>query len=205
MTGWYDRHVVPRLIGCACSTRTIRGWRRRIVPLARGRVLELGIGGGLNLPFYDPARVEALHAVEPSAEQRARAGALNAPVPLEVRDGCAEDLPYPDASFDCVVSTFTLCSVDSLEQSAAEARRVLKPGGALLVCEHGLSPDRRVRRTQQRLEPVWSRLSGGCRLTRRPREALADAGFDVGGLQQRYMRNTPRFAGWLTAGEAVAV
>lgn len=201
---FYDRHVLPSLIGCACRTRAIMRQRARLIPDARGEVLEIGIGGGANLRFYDPLRVTSVHGVDPSDALRRQAAAAPRAegLPLHISEGAAEALPYPDARFDTVVCTFVLCSVDSPATALREARRVLKPGGRLLFCEHGLAPDRQVARLQRRLEPVWSSLAGGCRLTRSVLDELEAAGFEAGPVQQRYLRKAPRFVGWMTWGAA---
>ena len=161
MASFYDRHILPRLIGCACSSKPVMKQRAKVVPRAEGRVLELGVGGGLNLALYDPARVTAVVGVDPSDALRTRAAeAPRAPgLQVELVDGCAEALPFEDAAFDSVVCTFTLCSVALPPESLAEARRVLKPGGRLLFAEHGLAPDADVVRWQQRIEPIWKRMA----------------------------------------------
>jgi ubiquinone/menaquinone biosynthesis C-methylase UbiE len=163
MTSFYNRHIMPRLIACACAGPSIMQQRAKVVPLAAGRVLELGIGGGLNLAFYDPAKVTEVIGVDPSAELRTRAEAAPraAGLRVSIRDGAAESLPFEAADFDAVVCTFTLCTVHSPAAALAEARRVLKPGGRLLFCEHGLAPDAGVARWQRRAEPVWKAIAGG--------------------------------------------
>ncbi|MDR3512490.1 MAG: class I SAM-dependent methyltransferase [Caulobacteraceae bacterium] len=205
MTSFYDRHIMPRLIGCACASRPIMRQRAKVVPLAEGRVLELGIGGGLNLAFYDPARVASVTGVDPSAELRARAVAAPRPegLAVEVREGTAEALPFEDASFDSVVCTFTLCSVHAPPAALAEARRVLRPGGRLFFCEHGLAPDEGVARWQRRVEPFWKAIAGGCHLTRPVAGSIQAAGFRIEGLKTLYLPRTPRIAGWNEWGAAV--
>lgn len=189
---------MPRLIGCACSARPIMKQRAKVVPLAEGRVLELGIGGGLNLPFYDPAKVSGVFGVDPSEALRARALAAPRPEGLSVSvlDGVGEALPFEDAGFDSVVCTFTLCSVCTPATVLAEARRVLKPGGRMLFCEHGGAPDEGVACWQRRLEPVWKRLAGGCHLTRPIASAIAEAGFSLERVEHMYLPKTPRPVGW---------
>lgn len=206
MTSFWDRHVMPRLIGCACASKPIMKQRVKVVPKAAGKVLELGIGGGLNLRFYDPARVESVFGVDPSAELRARAGAAERPegLAVDIREGTAEALPFDDAAFDCVVCTFTLCSVQSPSAALAEARRVLKPGGRFLYCEHGLAPDAGVATWQRRIEPAWKAIAGGCHLTRPVTAAVAAAGFQVAASESRYLPGTPRVLGWNEWGEALA-
>ena len=143
MASFYDRFILPRLLTCACSSSPMMRQRAKIVPQATGQVLELGIGMGLNLSFYDPDKVSGVIGVDPAAELRA--AAIAAPrdprLAVTIEDGTAEALPFADASFDSVVCTFTLCSVHAPAAALAEARRVLKPSGRLLFCEHGLAPD----------------------------------------------------------------
>ncbi|WP_337186422.1 class I SAM-dependent methyltransferase [Phenylobacterium sp.] len=178
--------------------------RAKIVPQAHGRVLELGIGMGLNLALYDPAKVSEVVGVDPARELRAVAEAAPRDPALKVRvdDGTAEDLPFEAASFDCVVCTFTLCSVQAPATALAEARRVLKPNGRFFFCEHGLAPDAGVARWQRRIEPIWKRLGGGCHLTRPVTTAIAAAGFEISRQDSMYLPGTPRFAGWNEWGEA---
>lgn len=204
MGSFYDRHILPRLIGCACASPAIMRQRARVVPGATGRVLELGIGGGLNLRYYDPLRVSGVFGVDPSAELRAAAAAAPRPegLEVEVRAGVAEALPFDDASFDTIVCTFTLCSVRSPAQALAEARRVLAPGGRFLFCEHGLAPDPGVVRWQRRVEPVWKRLAGGCHLTRPVSGTLEAAGLAAQRLERMYLPGAPRLMGWVEWGEA---
>lgn len=206
MTGFWDRHVMPRLIGCACASKPIMKQREKVVPKAEGRVLELGIGGGLNLRYYDPARVESVSGVDPSDELRERALAAPRPEGLQVsiREGVAEDLPFETDSFDCVVCTFTLCSVQSQQKALAEAKRVLRPGGRFLFAEHGLAPDAGVAAWQRRIEPAWKAIAGGCHLTRPITAAIAAAGFGVGRSDRMYLPGTPKILGWSEWGEAHA-
>lgn len=204
MVNFYDRYIVPPLIGCACSTKPVMKQRAKVVPLATGRVLELGIGGGLNLAFYNPANVEAVFGVDPSEGLRRRAAKAKRPdgLTVDVRDGAAEALPFDDASFDSVVCTFTLCSVQQPSKALAEAKRVLKPGGRLLFCEHGAAPDPKVARWQERIEPVWKAIAGGCHLTRPVALTLERAGFVLTRFDSMYLPGTPRFAGWNEWGQA---
>lgn len=206
MASLYDRFVLPKLLKCACTTKPIAKQRVKVVPQAAGKVLELGIGMGLNLALYDPAKVASVTGVDPAPELRALAQAAphDPALPVKVEDGTAEDLPFEDGSFDCVVCTFTLCSVHSPPRALAEARRVMKPGGRFLYCEHGLAPDPGVARWQRRIEPIWKRLTGGCHLTRPVTAAIEEAGFKVARRESMYLPGTPRFAGWNEWGEARA-
>jgi SAM-dependent methyltransferase len=200
----YERWVFPWLINAACSGPAIAKQRAKVVPGASGRVLELGMGSALNLPFYDPAAVSRLDAVEPSAELRAMAhkAAAGAGLTAEIVDGRAEALPFEAGQFDCVVCTFTLCSVQDPAAALAETRRVLKPGGRLLFCEHGLAPDADVVKWQRRIEPVWKAIACGCHLTRPVTTAIAAAGFRVTRQETMYLPGAPRWAGWNEWGEA---
>lgn len=204
MATLYDRFVLPVMLKCACSSPGIMKQRAKIVPLASGQVLELGIGMGLNLPLYDAKKVESVTGVDPAAELRAIAQAAprDPGLSVVVEDGTAEALPFENASFDCVVCTFTLCSVQTPAAALSEARRVLKPGGRFLYCEHGLAPDAGVAKWQRRIEPVWKRIAGGCHLTRPITTAIAAAGFSITRQDSMYIPKAPRFAGWSEWGEA---
>jgi SAM-dependent methyltransferase len=204
MTNWWDRHVVPRLIGCACRQPGVMKDRSRVVPLASGDVLELGCGGGLNLQYYDWYRVRSLSGVDPSPEllDRAQAELAERGRSANFIAGVAETLPFASQSFDTVVTTFTLCSVQNPVAALSEAKRVLRPGGRLLFVEHGLAPDPSPARWQSRIEPAWKHIAGGCHLTRPVTRAISSAGFVTDALQGHYMRRTPRWLGWTEWGEA---
>lgn len=185
----WRRHVLPHLVRSACGARSVERQREKIVPRATGRVLEIGAGGGMNLPFYDPTRVEHVLGVDPSEpllEDARRAAAHVTPAVTLVR-GTAESLPAEDDSIDTVLVTYTLCSVDDLDRALAEVRRVLKPDGRLLFCEHGLAPDPEVRLWQRRLGPVWRRIGGGCRLDRDLPRLVENAGFAIDDLETLYL------------------
>ena len=204
MASLYERFVLPRLLKCACSAPPIMKQRAKVVPLAERRVLELGIGMGLNLGLYDAGKVESVTGVDPAAELRAIAEAAprDPRLAVTVEDGTAEALPFEAATFDCVVCTFTLCSVHTPEAALSEARRVLKPGGRFLYCEHGLAPDAEVVTWQRRIEPIWKRMAGGCHLTRPITAAIQAAGFTVRRSDGMYLPRAPRIAGWSEWGEA---
>ena len=161
---------------------------------------------GLNLALYDAAKVASVSGVDPAAELRAQAMAAprDPRLNVSIAAGTAEDLPFEDRAFDTVVCTFTLCSVHNPAKALAEARRVLKPGGRFLFCEHGLAPDAGVAKWQRRVEPIWKRLAGGCCLTRPISAAIRDSGFHVERVQTMYVPGTPRIAGWSEWGEARA-
>ncbi len=202
---WYDEQVVPRLIKCACSSPAIAALRAKVVPLASGSVFEIGCGGGLNQQFYDPATVTSYAGLDPSGRglDFARAEASRKGWSADIRQGFGEAIPFTDASFDCVVCTFTLCSVASPDKTLSELRRILKPGGRLLYAEHGRSPDVPVQKWQDRIEPVWKRMAGGCHLTRPVSGTIMANGFKSMSNGERYAPKTPRWAGWMEWGEAV--
>ena len=202
--GFYDRVIGPALIACACSAGPISRQREKVVPLAAGDVLELGMGAGANLPFYDRERVTGVFAVEPNAAMRARAEkvAAETALPVSLIDGVGEHLPYDTGRFDCVVCTFTLCSVGDPGAALAQAKRVLKPGGRLLYCEHGLSPDPNLAKWQRRWEPLWKRMAGGCHLTRPITSAIEAAGFKTEWTDSMVLPGAPAIAAWSEWGSA---
>lgn len=202
---WYDEHVVPRLIRCACSSPAIAALREKVVPLAAGKVFEIGCGGGINQAFYDAAKVSSYAGMDPSAKglEFTREAVAKKGWAADVRQGFGEAIPFGDNEFDTVVCTFTLCSVHDQAQTLKELRRILKPGGRLLYAEHGRAPDRGVQKWQDRIEPAWKRIAGGCHLTRPVTAAIAAAGFETHEAGERYVPKTPRWAGWMEWGEAV--
>ena len=184
---FYDRHILPRLTHLAMRQKLLLPYRRRAVASARGRVLEIGIGSGLNLPHY-PDAVAQVTAIDPSAELlHIAAGASRSGGPeTEFIKGAAEELPLEDASVDCAVATWTLCSVSNPRQALAEIRRVLRPAGVFSFVEHGLAPEPRVRRWQHWLTPFWSRCAGNCHLDRSPVALIEESGFRMERLETGY-------------------
>jgi ubiquinone/menaquinone biosynthesis C-methylase UbiE len=202
--GLYMRYVLPRVIDAAMRLSEVQRYRAALIPRARGAVLEIGIGSGLNLPYYGPG-VHRLNGVDPSAEllamTRRRAGAVRFAVDLLASP--AETLPLEDASCDVAVTTFTLCSVSEPLAVLREVRRVLKPGGTLLFAEHGLAPDAATMRWQHRLNPLWSRLAGGCNLDRRICDLIVAAGFVLADVTRAYAKG-PRPLSYISSGAATA-
>ena len=201
---WWDRHIMPRLIGCACAQPQIMKARSRIVPQAHGDVLELGCGGGINMEFYKPERIKSFAGLDPSPRllDASRAAAQAKGMTADIRPGMGEAMPYADAQFDTVVVTFTLCSVQDQMQTLAEMRRVLRPGGNALFLEHGGAPDASIQKWQRRIEPIWKRIGGGCHLTRPVTGAYEAAGFRIASGERDYMPKTPKPFGWVEWGEA---
>jgi ubiquinone/menaquinone biosynthesis C-methylase UbiE len=205
--GLYDKYVLPKIIDCACGQAIMQTQRQLVVPLATGNVLEIGIGSGLNLPFYDPAKVQRVIGVDPSAEllakARERSAALSFPVELLTQG--AEAITLADRSIDSALLTFTLCTVPAVDAALQQIRRVLKPGGAVIFCEHGKAPDGNVQRWQARLNPLWRRCFGGCNLNRDVPALLSGNGFQLERLDGAYLPDVPRFAGYRYLGVARAV
>jgi ubiquinone/menaquinone biosynthesis C-methylase UbiE len=205
MSSWYERRILPHLINGCCGSKPVSRLRAEVVPLASGRVLELGIGSGRNLRFYDPDRVSSVVGIDPSPELRAIALGAERPAGLAIEfvDGEAETLPFGSGSFDTVVCTFTLCSVRDPAAVLEEARRVLAPGGRFLFCEHGQAPDPGVVRWQRRIDPLWGRAFGGCHVSR-PVEAAIARSFRIERHESRYLAWAPRPIGWHEWGSAIA-
>jgi SAM-dependent methyltransferase len=203
---FYDEHVAPVLVNFACGSPAIRRERLKALPEAEGVVLEIGAGGGRNFPLYDQTRIARLYALEPSAAMRRlaqkRADAFGPP--LEWLSLEAEEIPLAEKSVDTVVLTFTLCTISDAGRALAGMKRVLKPGGKLVFLEHGAAPDPKVRLLQERLNPLWGALGGGCRLTREPTVLIRDAGFKTAHVESYYAQGSPRFAGYLSRGVAFA-
>lgn len=202
--GFYDKHILPRFINCACSTRPIMQQREKVVPLATGTVLEIGIGTGLNLPLYDARRVERVIGLDPSEESWKLAGARASQLgfPVEFIGLPGEEIPLADATVDTVLVTFALCTIPDAVTALQGMARVLRPGGRLLFCEHGRAPDSRVCQWQDRINPLWRRIAGGCNLNRDIPRLLASGGFAVAELHSAYLPGTPRFAGFNYWGSA---
>ena len=187
--GFYDSYLLPHLVHFTCGASPAMKQRQKVVPLASGRVLEVGIGSGLNIPLYDQDKVAKVWGLDPSAEMWAiaRKNAEAHHIEVEFLQSGAETIPLDDGVVDTVLMTYTLCTVPDPAAALDEIRRVLKPGGRLLFCEHGRAPDPGVRRWQEWVNPVWRRLAGGCNLDRPVDELLTGAGFHCPDLQTMYI------------------
>ncbi len=199
---WYERVVLPRVLNFAMRQEVLLPFRRRVIADARGAVLELGIGSGLNLALYGPG-VSAVTGCDPSAAllRMARERAASAIVPVELLEASAEALPVADASIDTVVTTWTLCTIPDAARALREARRVLKPDGVLLFVEHGRAPEPGVARWQDRLDRPWGLVAGGCHINRRIDALIGDAGFRIEHLAHDRMPG-PRTHNYLYQGRA---
>lgn len=201
---FYEHYVLPHALNLACGFKAIRRQRQKVVPAAEGEVLEIGFGSGLNLPYYDTGRIRKIWALEPSEGMRRlarkRLGKTRTEVEFLALPG--EEIPLADASVDTVVCTFTLCTIPDTAAALAGMRRVLRPGGRLLFCEHGSAPDASVRRWQERVNGPWSRIAGGCQLTRDIPSLIRGAGFRIDSEDSMYVPGGPRMLSWQWWGSA---
>jgi len=199
---FYQKWMVPRLVDVVMRNRAATRYRSLIVPKACGTVLEIGVGSGLNLPFYGTG-VERLYGLDPSEEllAMARKKARAIAFPIDFIAHACEEIPLDDSSVDTVVMTWTLCSIADPVKALKELRRVIKSGGTLLFVEHGLAPESRVQAWQQRLNPLWSKLTGGCNLNRKMDQLIRTAGFDLAGLKTEYAEG-PRPLSYMYSGQA---
>ena len=187
--GIYNKYVLPKLVHVVCGQKPSMRQREKVVPLAQGQVLEIGIGSGLNIPFYDAAKVTHLWGLEPSVEmwEIAQKNAETHHLDAEFLQSGAESIPLDNNCADTVVMTYTMCTIPDINTAMDEIRRVLKPGGKLIFCEHGTAPDASVRQWQNRLNPMWKRFSGGCNLNRSVPDLLGHSGFKCSDLQTMYL------------------
>jgi ubiquinone/menaquinone biosynthesis C-methylase UbiE len=200
--GFYESKILPTFLNLAMKNREMTRLRRQWIPQASGRVVEVGFGSGLNLPFYSPG-VKVV-GVDPSAELRVMAEAVAAEhnVDAEFVTQGGEVLPFEDNSFDSAVVTWAFCTIPTPEQAAEEIRRVLKPGGQLVFMEHGRSNEDKVVKWQNRLNPIWKKIGGGCNLNRRPDLTLKETGYKLAQLEEGYIPG-PKWATYQYCGIAV--
>jgi len=187
--GFYDTYFLPKLVHLSCGQKPAMRQREKVVPLATGRVLEIGIGSGLNIPFYDAHKVEHLWGLDPSAEMWsiAEKNAAEHHLDVEFILSGAESIPLHNNSVDSVLMTFTMCTIPDVMTALSEIRRVLKPSGRLIFCEHGSAPEESVRRWQNLVNPIWSTLAGGCNLNRSISTLLEQSGFISNDMQTMYL------------------
>lgn len=186
---FYNTYILPRLTHWVCSRKNFSNQRAKIIPQARGRVLEIGIGSGLNLPFYKPENIDRVWGLDPSKQLQKiaekKAGVL--PFNVEFIGLSGEEIPLEKKCVDTVVVTYTLCSIPDVQKALIEMNRVLKPGGKLIFCEHGKAPDDNVSRWQNRLNPIWNRVSGGCNLNRAIPGLIEQSGFKIINVNMAYI------------------
>ena len=200
---FYHHFIFPRVLDLAMSSRLLRKPRDRTLAPARGRILEIGFGTGRNLRHYPPT-VKRIEAIDPDfdLDRLSMPRIARAAIEVDFHHLDAEHLPFEEARFDTVVSTFTLCSIPDVVHALGEIRRVLKPDGQFLFLEHGRAPDPAVARWQDRLNPAWMPVAGGCHLNRPMRALVEDAGLVLGPLKDYYLKRAPRFVGYMTEGVA---
>lgn len=193
--GLYERYCAPHLTNCLCGVGAIHKQRSKVVPKAKGKVLEIGMGSGLNLSHYDQSQVDFIWGLEPNEGMRRKALPNIAASPIEVKwlGLPSEQIPLADNAADTVLLTYTLCSIDGWLQALGEMRRVLKPEGTLLFCEHGLASDENVQKWQQRLNPIWHSITAGCSLIRNVPECLEQGGFKIQELNTGFIKG-PKIA-----------
>ena len=186
---FYEDRVLPHLVNCACSTKPTRKQREKIVHLAEGDVLEIGFGSGLNLPFYDAQKVRKIWGLEPSEGMRRKAEPMidESDLDVEFIDLPGETIPLEANSVDTVLVTYSLCTIPDADTALEGMNRVLKPGGSLLYCEHGISPDENVRRWQHRLNSAWGWFTGGCNMNRDIPDLITNAGFEITTDERMYI------------------
>lgn len=201
---FYERHILPRFINCACGSSPIMKQREKVVPGAKGVVLEIGIGTGLNLPFYNPDKIERVIGLDPSEESWELAAKRVAEVAFDVDFvGLPEgEIPLDDGSVDTILVTYALCTIPDPIAALQGMKRVLRPGGELIFCEHGKAPDMNVRKWQNRLDGVWGKIAGGCHLNRDIPAILSAGGFQVKEQKEMYLPKSPRFASFNYWGSA---
>lgn len=187
--GLYEKYILPKITEFLCGGKPIMYQRKKVVPLAKGRVLEIGIGSGLNLQFYDSSNVEYIWGLDPSAQMRnmAEKRAINSQFEVEFIGLSGNEIPLESNSVNTVLVTYTLCTIPDVVQALSEMSRVLMPGGELIFCEHGLAPDEDVRRWQTRMNPIWKRMGGGCNLNRPIPNLIEQGGFKINNIETMYI------------------
>ncbi|HAD08066.1 MAG TPA: SAM-dependent methyltransferase [Porticoccaceae bacterium] len=192
--GLYDKYFLAPFINCACGTKPILYQRKKVAPLCEGRVLEVGMGSALNLPYYDRNKVEFIWGLEPSEAMRekSRPNIESSGLDVKLIDLPGEEIPLEDDSVDSILLTYTLCTIPDWSTALQQMRRVLKPGGKLVFTEHGEAPDEGVLNWQNRINPLWKKLAGGCNLNRKIPQLLTDSGFAIDELDAMYLPSTPK-------------
>ena len=194
----YEKYVLPKFLNCTCGSKPINYQRKKIVPLAQGIVLDVGIGSGLNIPFYDMNKIDKVLGLDPSVELNnlAKNVAEEHQIDIDFMLCGAEDIPLPDNHVDTVLITYTMCTIPDVLEANKEMLRVLKPGGKLVFCEHGQAPDPKVAKWQKRIDPLWGKIAGGCHLNRDIPNLITSAGFKIENMEQMYLPSTPSIAGY---------
>ncbi len=198
MKKFYEKYVLPKIINCACGTKPILIQRQKIVPSASGVILEIGVGSGVNIPYYSNSNVKKLIGLDLQQDNwdQAYKIAKKSDISIDLLQGDGEELPIPNNSIDTVLITYTMCTIPNVQRSLAEIKRVLKREGKLLFCEHGLAPDKNVQKWQNKLNPIWKKCLGGCNLNRNIPELVLKSGFSFESISEMYIPSTPKFIGY---------
>ncbi|WP_372965097.1 class I SAM-dependent methyltransferase [Marinobacter sp.] len=201
---FYENRILPHIIDKVCSSGQLMKLRSQVVPRAKGRVLEVGMGSGINLEYYNHEQVEMIYGLEPSAGMRRKAqvNLSRSPIKVEWLDLPGEQIPLQDNSIDTILLTFTLCTIPDWHKALQQMKRVLKPGGDLLFLEHGESPDMNTNKWQHRINPSWKKVAGGCHLNRNIADLIKHAGFEIQELENLYIPKSPKIAGYIYKGRA---
>ena len=201
---FYEKKILPKVLDLLCGSSPINYQRKKIVPKVSGNVLEIGIGSGLNLPHYNVSNISNITALDPAEEltdiAKKRISELD--LDIDVINCGAEEIPLESKSFDSILVTYTLCSIENLDDSMREIRRVMKDDGTLFFCEHGIAPDLKTKNWQNRINPIWKRLMGGCNINRDIPEIISNSKLEIVDLETMSLPGTPRIAGfnyWGTA------
>ncbi len=201
---FYEKKILPKVLDLLCGSSPINYQRKKIVPKVSGNILEIGIGSGLNLPHYNVSNISNITALDPAEEltdiAKKRISELD--LDIDVINCGAEEIPLESKSFDSILVTYTLCSIENLDDSMREIRRVMKDDGTLFFCEHGIAPDLKTKNWQNRINPIWKRLMGGCNINRDIPEIISNSKLEITDLETMFLPGTPRIAGfnyWGTA------
>lgn len=191
----YNTYILPPLCNYFCSTKPIQYQRKKIVSKAKGIILEVGIGSGNNIPFYDRSKIKKIIGLDPSNELSKMAKKKSKKYNLDIQylSGVAEDIQLDENSVDTVLITYTLCSIEDTLGALREIKRVLKPDGKFLFCEHGIAPDKKVYNLQKRINPLWKYIAGGCNLCKNIPELITKENFKILSSESMYLPNTPKF------------
>ena len=200
----YEKFVLPKVLDVCCSTKPITYQRNKIVPNAEGTILEIGIGSGLNIPYYQKSNIKKIYGLDPSPElcEMAKKAAHNNEIKIDFLIEGAEEIKLPSQSIDTVLITYTLCSIPNPNDALKEMKRVLKHDGKILFCEHGAAPDLNVFKWQNRINPLWGKLFGGCNINRDIPSIILNSGFKINNLEQMYLPRTPKIVGYNYWGSA---
>ena len=201
----YDKYILPYVLNCTCGQKPFVKQRQKLVPMAKGKVLEVGIGSGLNMPYFDTSKIISVVGIDPSEEliQLAEKRIDDSMPDVDFVISKAEELQFNDNTFDTVLITYTMCTVDDVSASLMQIKRVLKSDGQLLFCEHGLAPDEKIVKWQNRINKFWPTISGGCNINKNIPHLIGEAGFTMPNMEQMYLPKTPKIFGYNYWGTAL--